>query len=91
MTKLSIFKKLLVVSAITATIVTGANAAAKENKYIIATASTGGTYYPVGVGIATIASIKLAKKNTITQLFLVVFVFLTFITFSCILNAMLNL
>nr|YP_009684539.1 Ycf33 [Pseudopedinella elastica]QDR24625.1 Ycf33 [Pseudopedinella elastica] len=35
--------------------------------------------------------IKLAKKNTITQLFLVVFVFLTFITFSCILNAMLNL
>ncbi|MFT5836401.1 MAG: TRAP transporter TAXI family solute receptor [Sulfurimonas sp.] len=66
MTKLSIFKKLLVVSAITATIVTGANAAKKETKYVIATASTGGTYYPVGVGIATIASIKLAKKHKTT-------------------------
>lgn len=45
---------------------TGANAASNETKYVIATASTGGTYYPVGVGIATIASIKLAKKHKIT-------------------------
>lgn len=37
-----------------------------EQKYIIATASTGGTYYPVGVGIATIASLKLAKKHKLT-------------------------
>jgi len=66
MTKLSIFKKLLVTSAITATMVTGASAAKKETKYVIATASTGGTYYPVGVGIATIASIKLAKKHKTT-------------------------
>lgn len=37
-----------------------------EQKYLIATASTGGTYYPVGVGIATIASLKLAKKHKLT-------------------------
>ena len=34
--------------------------------YVIATASTGGTYYPVGVGIATIANLKLAQKYHIT-------------------------
>lgn len=33
---------------------------------IIATATTGGTYYPVGVAIGTLASIKLAKKDKIT-------------------------
>lgn len=66
MSKLSIFKKLFVTSAIAATMITGANAAKKESKYVIATASTGGTYYPVGVGIATIASLKLAKKNKLT-------------------------
>ncbi len=32
-------------------------------KYIIATASTGGTFYPVGVGIATLLSMKLSEKN----------------------------
>lgn len=40
--------------------------ASGEKKYIIATASTGGTYYPVGVGIATIASLKLAKTQKLT-------------------------
>lgn len=40
--------------------------AAGEKKYTIATASTAGTYYPVGVGIATIASLKLAKANKLT-------------------------
>lgn len=38
---------------------------AAEN-LIIATATTGGTYYPVGVAIGTLTSIKLAKKNKIT-------------------------
>lgn len=33
---------------------------------IIATATTGGTYYPVGVAIGTLLSIKLAKKHKIT-------------------------
>ena len=38
---------------------------AAEN-LIIATATTGGTYYPVGVAIGTLTSIKLAKKHKIT-------------------------
>jgi hypothetical protein len=62
----SLLKKVLVTSALSAALITGVNAAAKEKKYIIATASTGGTFYPVGVGIATIASIKLAKANKMT-------------------------
>jgi TRAP transporter TAXI family solute receptor len=33
---------------------------------IIATATTGGTYYPVGVAIGTLTSIKLAKAHKIT-------------------------
>lgn len=33
---------------------------------IIATATTGGTYYPVGVAIGTLTSIKLAKEHKIT-------------------------
>ena len=66
MTTSSLLKKVLVTSALSAALISGVNAAAKEKKYIIATASTGGTYYPVGVGIATIASLKLAKKHKMT-------------------------
>ncbi len=65
MTKRSFLKKALLVPVL-AVAVTGQLSAAKEKKYIIATASTGGTYYPVGVGIATIASLKLAKKYKMT-------------------------
>ncbi len=64
MTTSSLLKKVLVSSALSATLISGAVAA--EQKYIIATASTGGTYYPVGVGIATIASLKLAKEHKMT-------------------------
>ena len=63
--KLNLLKKFAVSSIVAATLITGANAKS-EQKYVIATASTGGTYYPVGVGIATIASLKLAKKNKLT-------------------------
>ncbi len=66
MKKISLLKKVLVTSVLSAALITGANAGKKEQKYIIATASTGGTYYPVGVGIATIASLKLAKKHKMT-------------------------
>ena len=66
MSKLSFLKKLFVSSAITTVMLTSANAAKNESKYVIATASTGGTYYPVGVGIATIASLKLAKSSNLT-------------------------
>lgn len=36
--------------------------AADNRNYILTTASTGGTYYPVGVAIATLSKIKLAPK-----------------------------
>lgn len=65
MSKLSILKKLFLSSVITASMLSSANAA-DESKYVIATASTGGTFYPVGVGIATIASLKLAKDHKTT-------------------------
>lgn len=41
-------------------------ASADDKNLIIATATTGGTYYPVGVAIGTLISIKLAKANKIT-------------------------
>eukprot|EP01029_Cantina_marsupialis_P023746 TRINITY_DN59818_c0_g4_i1.p1 TRINITY_DN59818_c0_g4~~TRINITY_DN59818_c0_g4_i1.p1 ORF type:complete len:337 (-),score=79.41 TRINITY_DN59818_c0_g4_i1:100-1110(-) len=62
--KLAIFRKFAICSVLAASLVS--TASAKEDKYVIATASTGGTYYPVGVGIATIASLKLAKTNGLT-------------------------
>ncbi|MEZ8142781.1 C4-dicarboxylate ABC transporter substrate-binding protein [Enterovibrio norvegicus FF-33] len=47
----------------TAIMLTGMNGAAAEDRdYILATASTGGTYYPVGVALATLSKVKLAPK-----------------------------
>jgi TRAP transporter TAXI family solute receptor len=66
MFKSSFIKKLLATSVLSLSLIGSLNAADKEQKYIIATASTGGTFYPVGVGIATIASIKLAAKHKMT-------------------------
>ncbi|MCS0415752.1 TAXI family TRAP transporter solute-binding subunit [Vibrio diabolicus] len=40
-----------------------ANVAAEDRSYILATASTGGTYYPVGVALATLSKVKLAPKH----------------------------
>lgn len=39
--------------------------AAKDQNFILATASTGGTYYPVGVAIATLVKVKLQPKKKI--------------------------
>ena len=39
---------------------------ADDKNLILATATTGGTYYPVGVAIGTLISIKLAKAQKIT-------------------------
>lgn len=39
------------------------NVAAENRSYILATASTGGTYYPVGVALATLSKVKLAPKH----------------------------
>ncbi len=41
-------------------------AATAQQSLIIATATTGGTYYPVGVAIGTLISIKLARTDKIT-------------------------
>ena len=38
---------------------------AEERNYILATASTGGTYYPVGVAIATLTKVKLQPSDKI--------------------------
>jgi TRAP transporter TAXI family solute receptor len=39
--------------------------AAEERNYLLATASTGGTYYPVGVAIATLTKVKLQPTQKI--------------------------
>ncbi|MEH6626825.1 MAG: TAXI family TRAP transporter solute-binding subunit [Motiliproteus sp.] len=41
--------------------------AAEVRSYILATASTGGTYYPVGVALATLTKIKLEPKHKISM------------------------
>ncbi len=47
---------------------TSLHATSSKEKFIIATASTGGTFYPVGVGIATLLSLKLSEKQGISFL-----------------------
>ena len=39
--------------------------AAEQRDYLLATASTGGTYYPVGVALATLTKVKLQPKHKI--------------------------
>ncbi|MCW8885367.1 MAG: TAXI family TRAP transporter solute-binding subunit [Motiliproteus sp.] len=41
--------------------------AAEPRSYILATASTGGTYYPVGVALATLSKVKLEPKHKISM------------------------
>lgn len=62
--KLGFVKKTLLASATAAAITLSATtAAAVDNRnYILTTASTGGTYYPVGVAIATLSKVKLEPK-----------------------------
>ena len=43
----------------------GSAQAAKERSYLLATASTGGTYYPVGVALSTLVKVKLQPKQKI--------------------------
>ncbi len=45
--------------------VTAVQAAPKERNYLLATASTGGTYYPVGVALSTLVKVKLQPKQKI--------------------------
>jgi len=46
---------------------TGNVNAADEKNYLLATASTGGTYYPVGVAISTLTKVKLQPKMKISM------------------------
>lgn len=48
-------------------ITAGATQAAEERSYLLATASTGGTYYPVGVAISTLTKVKLEPKEKISM------------------------
>lgn len=49
--------------ALVAAIAFATPAAAQDRQYILATATTGGTYYPVGVAIATLSKIKLEPQH----------------------------
>jgi TRAP transporter TAXI family solute receptor len=57
-------KRWLASVCITVTAATGLNAAAAGD-YLLATASTGGTYYPVGVALATLVKVKLQPDHGI--------------------------
>lgn len=41
--------------------------AQEERAYVLATASTGGTYYPVGVALATLAKVKLQPSHQLSM------------------------
>jgi len=59
--KLFNLPKLIVAAAISATLMTAAHA--QDADYVLNTASTGGTYHPVGTAIATLSKIKLLPKE----------------------------
>jgi len=56
------FKTAIVAASIA---MTGVSAQAEDANYILATASTGGTYYPVGVALATLVKVKLEPSQGI--------------------------
>jgi TRAP transporter TAXI family solute receptor len=59
--------KHLVITALTAAAlaVSAPQSEAQNSNYILSTASTGGTYYPVGVALATLVKVKLEPKEKI--------------------------
>ena len=60
--KRTFLKRLGLAAAVTATLGMSGAQAADDRSYILATASTGGTYYPVGVALATLTKVKLEPK-----------------------------
>ncbi|MBI9109708.1 TAXI family TRAP transporter solute-binding subunit [Maridesulfovibrio ferrireducens] len=62
------FKRLscLLLTCIIGITFSAAPSQASDKNLIIATATTGGTFYPVGVAIGTLISIKLSQKDKIT-------------------------
>lgn len=61
-------RKFVAGAAGTATLAMGSGALgqAKDRQYILATATTGGTYYPVGVALATLTKVKLEPKHKVS-------------------------
>lgn len=55
--------KLLKALVVTAGLVTSGGAFAQSTDYVLNTASTGGTYHPVGTAISTLSKIKLLPKQ----------------------------
>lgn len=56
---------LTLASAVTMAAAAALPAQAQEQDYLLATASTGGTYYPVGVALATLVKVKLQPSEGI--------------------------
>ncbi|MFV0384302.1 TAXI family TRAP transporter solute-binding subunit [Paracoccus sp. (in: a-proteobacteria)] len=54
-------------TALAALTIGAASVQAEEASYILATASTGGTYYPVGVAISTLVKVKLEPTEKIAM------------------------
>lgn len=66
--KLTSYLKHMAVAALTVGFFcTGNVNAADEKNFLLATASTGGTYYPVGVAISTLTKVKLQPKMKISM------------------------
>ena len=63
MKKISV--RLLAAASIAALGLGTVSAKAEEAEYILSTASTGGTYYPVGVALSTLVKVKLQPKQKI--------------------------
>lgn len=61
----SVMKNFAVAACITGLFVTGNAQATEPQNFLLATASTGGTYYPVGVALATLTKVKLQPKMKI--------------------------
>ncbi len=65
MTLGSLAKRFAVTACLTGMVFTGNALAVEPQSFLLATASTGGTYYPVGVAISTLTKVKLQPKMKI--------------------------
>jgi TRAP transporter TAXI family solute receptor len=63
----SYFKHLIVASLSIGFFFAGNVQAAEGQNYLLATASTGGTYYPVGVALSTLTKVKLQPSHNISM------------------------
>ncbi len=60
----SILKRSLVLAtAASIALLSSTGFSAEPKNYLLATASTGGTYYPVGVALATMTKVKIQPKH----------------------------